>query len=218
MKPKSAALVQREYQLKHRLVGAVIMVSTAVLVIPWLLSEPTMDANIDASIAANITPPAGEQNFHSQSVPENVPQSVTQSIPLTGDTNIKTPETATQAAPPRPALAATENTTRGALLDVDDSVDDSTGRGGKPAVPATSSGGWAVRVGTFSKPANATAISALLADNGFTARKTTVKTALGGNATRIWLGPYAKKETAGEVSRQLTTLIGEKGFVTKYAP
>lgn len=146
------------------------MVSVAVLVIPWLLSRPGIDANV--------TRTAGKKIFRAEIVP------------LTG--------------------AAVENTTPAALLDAAASA----GQGGKPSVPATSSTGWTVQVGTFSEQANADSLSAVLAGNGFTAHKT----ALGGNATRIWLGPYAKKETAGEVSRRLQALTGEKGFVTKHAP
>lgn len=87
-----------------------------------------------------------------------------------------------------------------------------------PPAPATASGGWVVRVGTFSKPANADSVATVLANSGFTAHKVTVKTTLGGDATRIWLGPYAKKETAGEVSERLKALTGERGFITKHAP
>ena len=59
-------------------------------------------------------------------------------------------------------------------------------------------------------------ISELLDSSGFTTRHTEVETTLG-KATRVWLGPYADKETAEKVSTRLKTLTGEKGYVTKQA-
>jgi cell division septation protein DedD len=74
--------------------------------------------------------------------------------------------------------------------------------------------GWVVRVGTFSKKANVESVSTLLTNSGFKPRTTAVSTSLG-NSTRVWLGPYAKKQTADEISARLKSLIGEKGYVTR---
>ena len=74
--------------------------------------------------------------------------------------------------------------------------------------------GWAVRVGTFSKTENVSAISALLKSHGFNAQYTTVQTT-SGTATRIWLGPYTKKKTAEKISIRLQAITGEQGYVIK---
>ncbi len=185
VKPQASSQRQREYQMKHRLVGAVIMVSVAVLVIPWLLSRQNIEANATRSTGKN----AANNAIISEIVP----------LTAAGEAGIKI--TKQQSVQP-------------ALLNQDDGV----GQVAKSPAPATTAGGgWAVRVGTFSKPANAASVSAKLAKSGFTAHKVTVKTDLG-HATRIWLGPYAKKETAGEVGKRLKILIGEQGFVTEHAP
>lgn len=74
--------------------------------------------------------------------------------------------------------------------------------------------GWVVRVGTFSKAANVESVSTLLSSSGFKPKETLVATSLG-QSTRVWLGPYAKRETADKISDKLKTLTGEKGYVTK---
>ena len=186
------------------------MVSVAVLVIPRLLSTQGVDANVTYTVA-------GKKIFRADIVPLTEIETATETG-IAAET-----ETAAEDAivkpiekipePSQPALAAVENTIP-ALLDASTSA----GQGGKPSVPATSSTGWAVRVGTYAKQTNADSVATALAGNGFTAHKTAVQIALGGNATRIWVGPYAKKETAGEVSLRLQVLIGEKGFVTKHIP
>ena len=182
------------------------MVSVAVLVIPRLLSTQGVDANVTYTVA-------GKKIFRADIVPLAEIETATETATETAaeDAVIKPIEKSPE--PSQPALAAVENTIP-ALLDASTSA----GQGGKPSVPATSSTGWAVRVGTYAKQTNADSVATALAGNGFTAHKTAVQIALGGNATRIWVGPYAKKETAGEVSLRLQVLIGEKGFVTKHIP
>ncbi len=177
--------------MKHRLVGAVIMVSVAVLVIPWLLSRQNIEAHV-AHDTDNTT-------------------LVSEIVPLTaaGQGGVKTTET----QPDQPPPVKTGTATRAALLDQEHNEP-----GAKQPAPATASSGWAVRVGTYSRQANVDWVVARLAKNDFTAHKVTVKTALGGNATRVWLGPYGKKKTAEKVSERLVALVGEKGLVTKHAP
>ena len=186
------------------------MVSVAVLVIPRLLSTQGVDANVKYTVA-------GKKIFRADIVPLTEIETATETAAeiaaetAAEDAIVKPIEKSPE--PSQAALAAVENTPP-ALLDASTSA----GQGGKPSVPATSSTGWAVRAGTYAKQTNADSVATALAGNGFTAHKTVVQIALGGNATRIWVGPYAKKETAGEVSLRLQVLIGEKGFVTKHIP
>ena len=78
-------------------------------------------------------------------------------------------------------------------------------------------GVWVVRVGTFSKASNVASVSGLLTKNGLKARTTQVQTSFGA-ATRIWLGPYADKNSAITISAQLKALTGEKGYITRHTP
>lgn len=216
-KPKSAVRTQPEYQLRHRLVGAIIVVGIAVLVIPLLLSKEDVGANLNSDTTI--------KTYHTQI---NLP---TAYDPTADTTPAKTLPTLTFNEPSKPAtIKITTNTittkktpekkpaTQVAAADTTTTKQppkqDNASK--SPSVPTTSSTGWAVRVGTFSESANVDTILALLKRDGFKPNQTPVKTALGDTATRIWVGPYAKKETATKVSTRMKALIGEKGFVTKH--
>ena len=77
--------------------------------------------------------------------------------------------------------------------------------------------GWVVRVGTFSKQDNVTAVSKKLAQKGFEAHHTQLSTGVG-TATRIWLGPYADRADAKNVSKLIKSITGEDGYVTNSEP
>ncbi len=182
--------------MKYRLTGATIIVGFAILMISVLLNKPEIDS--DATFG-NKT--------------DNTRQTISLSIPL-------------QHSNANSLTDAGRSNDRPALLN--DTVDvpvieqqSPSSTAPKIAQPNSSStdifidgGGWTVRVGTFSKTENVDTISVLLKKNGFDARHSKVQTTLG-TATRIWLGPYAKKKTAEKVSTRLKTITGEKGYVTK---
>ena len=219
---------QRHYQLRHRLVGAVIMVGAAVVAIPWLLALPQNNAHdaahdaVDAHAAKKnlrfgitpkpIAPTSDKSAAAKKSGKSNTIQKPTAlTAARTAAAQSKTPTKSTA----KPALKSAPATP--ALLPANaKSANAKSGVGQKP--PPTATDGWAVRVGTYSKQANADAVAKKLSASGFSVRKTIVKTALGGNATRIWLGPYAQKDTAREVSRGLKSITGEIGFVIKHSP
>lgn len=71
---------------------------------------------------------------------------------------------------------------------------------------------WEVRVGTFTKSENADALKELLKKAGFNAKSTDTTNSLG-NVTRVWLGPYANRETADKIRDRLKTLTDQEGFV-----
>jgi cell division septation protein DedD len=275
---KSTKPLEPEYQLKHRLTGAVILVAIAVLVIPLLLSQSGIETSIDSNAASpvqktfrskieplntsereiiqNSQKEAGEQarpallaavipgksikqpalqpeQKEKQVKPDNVSATGSKASSATKAPDKKSAEKkgdpeksakpknidkleAIVKIPEQPALKqpATKKqaATKKQVATKKQAADTQTVA---KSVPETSSTGWAVRVGTFSKQANVESVSTLLTNSGFKAKKTRVKTALG-DATRIWLGPYDKKEIADKVSIRLKTLTGEKGFVTKH--
>ncbi len=197
------------------------MVSTAVLAIPWLLSEEGIETRInlgstrDSETVApltfhaplKLTDAAGRVVREAAPSQESAQNTQVAAPPLT----LPSPApllTLPEPPPPKPAAAAPSLPLSGAP---------NKGRA-ESAAPATSSRGWAVRVGTYSKQAGIDQVSALLAEHGFKVHKTRVITALVGQATRIWLGPYADKATALQISRQLESLVGEKGYVTRHVP
>ena len=188
MKSRNAVAAQPEYLLKHRLAGAVIIAGVAALMVVWLLSKPVTEAG------------GGGGNLVSTPIDFHV------------DANADAERSADSQPQPKPALVAVEannptqtQTTR-------------TNAERKPSVPPTSTEGWAVQVGIFSKQSNIDSVSARLKEIGFEVRQTGIKTTRGDDATRIWLGPYASRETAETVSARTHAITGEKGLVAKHAP
>ncbi|MGI9317853.1 MAG: SPOR domain-containing protein, partial [bacterium] len=230
-----------EYELKHRITGAVIMVMTAVIVIPLLLSDPALEANNDNSQTQQHQ---GNKTFRSKIVPLNLnnvngngeedqsdvtviedsrPALLDLTKPQTEQSNASETSTEDQEnSDTQTTLVMTQEATK--------AVDNEPSKAAEPEQETTTVtqppeevaklpeeqnlDGWVVRVGTFSKKANVDSVSSLLTNSGFKPKTTVVSTSLG-PSTRVWLGPYAKRETADKISDRLKSLTGEKGYVTR---
>lgn len=240
---KSVTKPVPEYELKHRLTGAIIMVMLAVVVIPVLLSKPSLEANNDGLQ----TQQSGTKTFRSKIVPLNI-NNVNGNV---GDVDDIEQSEATVIDDSRPALLdltksqpaqqkSEESSTKTALVMTQEpaktaeTTPSQTSENEKKtkqeqAPEATKKKqpeqvakipeeqnleGWVVRVGTFSKKANVDSVSSMLTNSGFKPKTTSVSTSLG-PSTRVWLGPYAKRETADKISDRLKSLTGEKGYVTR---
>lgn len=211
-KPKSA-VSQPDYQLKHRVVGAIMVVTLAVLVIPLLLSEPQISPALDANatVSANVNANADKKTFrapieaptatrNADTAPDEKQNSPPPKSNVNSQQKLLTIEKEKEKKPP-PALPK----------DVDEVNQ-------QPPPTTATAANWSVRVGTFSKQSNVDSVVGTLKQHAFKVHQTRVTTSLGGAATRIWLGPYAQRATADQVSQRLKTLLGETGFVTKHAP
>jgi len=121
------------------------------------------------------------------------------------------------AAPQKPGAGATAQP-QAALVTERPAAASHAEPGG--ATPPTAETGWAVRVGAFSSRENIDSVTAKLTEAGFKVNTTRVKTAQGKDATRIWLGPYASRQTARQVSERLQTseVTGDKGAVVRHTP
>ncbi len=224
---KSAKGAEPEYELKHRITGAIILVAAAVLVIPMLLSGPGPEGDGDL------------RNPESSSQSRIVPLDLSEILPASGEGGEDLPLAAVEDQQPT-LLDLTENndgeTTQAESRSVPDQGEDAQDESARPALVMTripdtpeeqaeaqaradtaakaeSQGDWFVRVGTFSKPANADRVFKLLTENGYAPKRTPVSTSEG-SSTRVWLGPYAE-EKAIEVSNRMKDLVDEKGYVTK---
>ena len=224
---KSAKGAEPEYELKHRITGAIILVAAAVLVIPMLLSGPGPEGDGDL------------RNPESSSQSRIVPLDLSEILPASGEGGEDLPLAAVEDQQPT-LLDLTENndgeTTQAESRAVPDQGGDAQDESARPALvmtripdtpeeqaeaqakadtaaKAAGQGDWIVRVGTFSKPANADRVFELLTENGYAPKRTPVSVS-GGSSTRVWLGPYAE-EKAIEVSNRMKDLVGEKGYVTR---
>ncbi len=249
--------VEPEYELKHRLTGAAILVILAVVVIPLFLSEPALEANssVDEEGAAvqtfrsrivplNLNNVNGADQSTSDLQSSNVDERKPALLDLTlsseekqpvSDNNSDSSKTAlvmTKDKSKNPSKAALKKLTKAdteiekpaAIAEKQEKVaaveskssnsSEATTNSKSAAQEESGDAGWVVRVGTFSKQANVDSVSTLLNNSGFNPKTKTVDTSLG-KSTRVWLGPYAKRETADKISTRLKSLIGEKGYVTR---
>ncbi len=204
---------QPGYQLKYRLTGAVIIVTFAVVIIPFLLHSPPpgnggqisddsdtitdQDGLTESQIAISHTEPLITEPDKAQSQPEERVGSAPSSVAGQGDQQ------------------------SGQGNDQPFQPDDRTGQ--QAAAPPTTDPvqqtgrAWFVRVGTYANIKNINSISKLLAENGFEARHTEVQTS-NAKAVRVWLGPYYDREKAEQARLQIKTLTNEKVYVTEQAP
>lgn len=228
---KSATGAEPEYELKHRLTGAVILVVAAVLVIPLLLSQPVPDGSgvrsdstgDDSVFRSRIVPldiggtePAAGQGGGDLAV-ANLEDQQPALLDLTESTADGQAD-ASEGTGPEPDQAAPDTPSRPALVmtRIPDSVGTQDSETAKPTAAAKTpvEGGWFVRVGTFSDKSNADRMSKRLTDNGYEPRMTSVSTGQG-KSTRVSLGPFGEREKADEISNRLKSLVGEKGYVTR---
>lgn len=182
-------------KLKQRLVGAVVLVSLAIIFIPMLLdggersSMPMFGSNIPAKpdyafepldIPLQPVPPVAEERPVLIDKPEPLPQ--------------PTPPEEKAQPKPAPAVAAAK----------------------KPAPAATVAEGeqsaWVVQVGSFSQSSNALALRDKLRGKGFTAFVEKVK-AEGNTVYRVRIGPELKRQNAEKQLQRLQREMQLKGIV-----
>ena len=181
----------KEFDLRHRVTGAVIIIATLVVVIPLLLSGTGVEATIEAE-----RPGAhGKETFQSRIEPLN-----------------RLPDAINQAGGQTPAAGADVNST--IVMTRKPGAQTAAELTAGSASPGARQ--WEVRVGTFQDQANVDKMLAKLKDNGLTARRRTIQTD-SGEAIRIWLGPYPQKAQAEKVSARLQSLTDSKGYVTRHA-
>ncbi|MBX2867521.1 MAG: SPOR domain-containing protein [Acidiferrobacterales bacterium] len=246
--------VEPEYELKHRLTGAAILVILAVVVIPLFLSEPALEANSSVEedgvavqtfrsriVPLNLNNVNGSDQSASDLQSSNVDDRKPALLDLTLSSEAEQAASEPTEKPKKTALVMTQDQSKGpskeALKKLTQAetkikkpeeitekkqkvaaVEPKTTAASKPKKASgqeqVTSAGWVVRVGTFSKQANVDSVSILLNNSGFNPKTKSVDTSLG-KSTRVWLGPYAKRETADKISVRLKSLIGEKGYVTR---
>lgn len=207
-----------DFELKHRIVGAIILIGFAVVVLPWVLGGPgPVPQSQSAPGAATGQDATGDNTkvFVSRITPIGgaTPPvlSVTKTAPETSVSTGISGQPEKEKVEPKPAPA--EEKPAAAKPPPPASKPKPPAQTAKAAPALTR--GWVVRIGTFSKPDNATRVMAELRDKGFRPSSSKVKTKIG-LATRVWVGPYAKRVEAARVRTRIERVTGEKGLITPY--
>ena len=198
-----------EQRLKQRLIGAIVLVSLAVIFIPIILEgpddewtprshsipeQPQMDYRADMELALPPETPGVDETVAmermSQEPPESEPQPVVEVV-RTAAVPVKPPEPVKvqPAAPVKQAVPATPKT-----------------------VPLH---GWFVQVGSFGQEMNARGLRDRLVAAGFQVRLQDVE--LGKNhAYRVLVGPSTSRAAAEKQAEKLKSGQHLKGMVIEY--
>ena len=184
------------FVLKHRLVGGVVLIVTAVIVLPLVLTgqkqghRHTSINNDDAAVPI-------QQTFISRIEVEKRDVSAQQSPTDTGnDKSGPTKVSDTQESP----------------NDVNNQrINDNRPVAGSVGLPS----GWVVRVGVFQIPENAEKRKSLLDENGFNVNLEETKLD-GKTAIRVFLGPFSTEEEAERMKARAVMVTNDKAFVARY--
>jgi len=188
-------------QLKQRLVGAVVLVSLAVILIPMLLPG---EGRLGQTPQGSSIP--AEPDYRFTPLPEAPP------APPLAEAPPVPQETLPQPAKKPPKAAAAKIDTRPDLP-----LDAATPKQ-KPVAaskdgPAT---GWVVQVGSFSRAPNAHALRDKLRKQGHAAFVEAVKDKSGKPVFRVRVGPEVRRDLAEELQQRLARDAGLKGIVLRY--
>lgn len=227
-------------RLKHRLVGAAVLVSLAVIFLPMLLNNA---GESGPTITSTNIPPKPKNGFSSRVMPVEEPQprvaAVTapqaaaekQGAKATGPAPATGPpassgSTATAATASASAAAGSRVTTasgtpakeaaKAAVAPGAGTAEKhvaSTREGVSPLAPGVTA--WAVQLGSFAKPDNATALRDKLRHMGYTAFVERVP-GVGGTMTRVFVGPELERGNAVKTQEKLRAETKLDGIVVRY--
>jgi len=183
-----------DFNPKHRIVGAIVLVALVVIFVPMLLNENEpppelkgvreMPPRVVTETKVIVTPVADEA-----AKPRQNPEAVTKTETTSAITeNVPRPETKT-APMEKPAKA--------------------------PAVADKITQGWVVQVGTFSSTDNANHLRDKLKSHGHTVHTESV-TLAGKKALRLRVGPFSNKELAVKAQAQIRKELRVQGVVQSY--
>jgi len=221
-------------QLKHRLLGAGILVLIAIIVIPLFLGDPNYVAE---------TEPEASKNTAFESRIQPLPDEVKSKQEPDASENAQGGGLVLKkldSEQPASAEKSKQVVIQPLRLDKSDSkaaakpemVNEAVAKAkpqavAKKATPAKKSSssvkpvakkvssGWAVQAGIFSKSVNARAIADILKSNGYAPNISDAKASFG-PAKRVWIGPFASKSEAQTVSKRLEQQTGNGGYVAVY--
>ena len=189
--------------LKERIIGAAVLVVFAVLVVPVFLDGP---------------PEGGEIVSQSVALPGQEEAGNNQVVVLERDREEPVPAAMLEAEPERPEPAASEPRPA-AEAPAQETEPEDPPPGDVPAQPepppnTSSTGMWAVQLGSFGNQQNADRLAADLRKQGFAAFLSQLPTD-SGQLHRVRIGPQKDRESAEAMAERLQK-AGHKGQVVPH--
>jgi len=205
-----------DFDPKHRIIGAVIIVSLAVIFVPMILDRrsapetpnvseiPAPTSTPDNKVVVTPVPPP-EPKASAAVVEVEPPKPSAASEPPKSASAPQTPKVAGD----KPAAPADKTASKNA-----------SAAPAKPTAkpepkPAPVKSGWVVQVGTFANAANATRLEEQLKKHGHAVSRERIASN-GGNALRLRVGPFKDKTLAIKAQGQIQKETGVQGVVLAY--
>ena len=231
-----------EERLKQRLVGAIVLVSLAVVFVPILFDAPR-ELNEESSPAPVVEiPERPRDGFESPAgntveAPEtprldaemererNRQASIPAASEAAGPDSVSPSSVTTvsislprASEPPAPAPASRSGPSpeRSSPAPAAGPSDDASGRKQVVEAPAATSGGWMVQLGSFRKPENALALRKRLQAGGYPAFVESGPSAQGA-VSRVFVGPIPGHEQAKDSAEKLRREMALEGIVVPYS-
>jgi DedD protein len=230
------------FELKHRIVGALLLIVAAVAVLSIVLRDGEQAQRPPADLPAMVEPEslpdidrrsfvstvqplgdgAGEPEGEAPQPPDPPAQdeapssAVVSALPLDDDSAsapVEAPPETAAAGRPAETPAEAEPTPDVAPEPEPEPEPATVAAAAQPA--ATPDVGWIVQIGTFANPENARRLGAMLRENGFEPRTTEIETGTG-KATRVWVGPVETRVEAARLRGELEKVTGEEGLIASY--
>ena len=192
-----------ERALKERIIGAVVLVVFVVLVVPIFLDGPPEDGEI---VSERVLLP-GQEDQKTQTVV--LDRDRTQPVPAPSTTAPAKEETA-QPEPAREEPVRKEPKPTA----VQEAQPEETPPKPAPQPAASTTGMWAVQLGSFSNKENAEKLAADLRKQGYAAFLSQLTTDKG-PLHRVRIGPQKDRESAEEMAKRLLR-AGHKGQVVPH--
>lgn len=210
-----------EFDPRHRIAGAIILVTVAVIILPLILDERHAPAPVEPDRAAHVSTPepasgAADQDTKSSRVvvrklSERVP---TATAPTDATTKDSKQENQTRVVVKQ--LAPAKSQSEIPKVASDSSSKPVPVKKTEPTKTATTQAvtkpHWAVQVGTFSNPGNVRRLSKQLKERGYSVMFKDVNLKQG-TAVRVRVGPYTSRASADRAQGKIIKDIGVKGVV-----
>ncbi len=195
--------------LKERIIGAIVLVLFVVLVVPVFLDGPSNSGEV----ISQLVPLPGQSGEENQTIILN--RDRTQPVPAASSNNPPAAEPQREVKP-EPELEPEQKSEPEPEPESEHEPAQAEPEVVVAAVaePASSTGMWAVQLGSFGNKENADKLAADLKKLGFAAFRSQLATS-SGELHRVRVGPQKDRESAEAVAEQLSK-AGQKGQVVPH--
>lgn len=202
-----------KYGMRERISGIIIIIALLVIFVPFLISDPEPreshpqpSANVERPVdvprhdVEDPTPPASLENSVNGSVngSETAQQQTSGGREPASDSTVS--DAGNQQEQDDPIARAAEAAEKRQVAASESA-----------AAAGTAQGDWAVQVGSFGKPDNASGLEKRLKQQGYPAYSRNP----GDGLTRVYVGPYATTEAAEGAMANLKAQLNQQGLLVR---